>query len=219
MKDTKQRIVRTAREIFLREGMDGLSMRRISAALGISATALYRHFADKDELLRELVDVSRERFMSYLADTSRRSEDPSQDVPEDPVERLREMGRRYVDFGLDNGSEYAVMFMSWNTLDAEVHSSEVRSAGGKDMGGRGGSGPEATVSRPLRMLLELVGACVGGKDESRIMELAVFFWSHLHGLVSLYLTGGGGRFLPREEYRRYCYRQADLSLKIIDPSV
>jgi len=207
VKDTRQRIIRTARDIFLADGFEGLSMRKISSALGISATALYRHFADKDELLTAVVDVSRERFLFYLTKSLEQINRRSGAGSGEPVERLRVMGRRYVDFGLDNGAEYAVMFMSWDKLDAEVHSSEVRASG--TQGNRG------AVGRPLQMLLDLVGECVGGTDKRRVMELAVFFWSHVHGLVSLYLAGGGGRFLPPEEYREYCYRQIDLSLTVI----
>jgi TetR/AcrR family transcriptional regulator, tetracycline repressor protein len=37
-------------------GPDALTLRRLGAALGVDATAVYRHFRDKDELVRALAD-------------------------------------------------------------------------------------------------------------------------------------------------------------------
>jgi AcrR family transcriptional regulator len=217
MNDTKQRILQTARDLFLREGMGGLSMRKIASDLGFSAAAIYRHFADKDELLRGIVDMSRDKFLSYLRRGLEKVEPRAPSLAALPVVKLREMGRRYIDFGLDNGAEYAIMFMSWDKLDARVHSSEARSSvrGDTRPDQISGQVPETAISPPLGMLLRLVAESLGEADEGRIMETAVFFWSHVHGLVSLYLSGGGVRFLPPEEYRQYCYRQVDMALTIL----
>jgi AcrR family transcriptional regulator len=38
------------------DGPEGVTMRRLGAHLGVDATAMYRHFADKDELLRAMGD-------------------------------------------------------------------------------------------------------------------------------------------------------------------
>jgi AcrR family transcriptional regulator len=50
------RIVRGALEIAAKEGIEGLSMRGIAAKLGCGAMSLYRHVADKDEVLDLLLN-------------------------------------------------------------------------------------------------------------------------------------------------------------------
>jgi AcrR family transcriptional regulator len=53
----KERVLRAAVELADREGVDGLSMRRLSAELGVVPMALYKHVANKDELLDGMIDV------------------------------------------------------------------------------------------------------------------------------------------------------------------
>ncbi len=47
-------IVRTAPSLFAERGIDGTSMRDIAEAAGVREAAIYRHFAGKDELAREI---------------------------------------------------------------------------------------------------------------------------------------------------------------------
>ena len=44
-------------EIADREGLDGLSMRRLGKALGVEAMSLYNHVANKEDLLDRLIDI------------------------------------------------------------------------------------------------------------------------------------------------------------------
>jgi AcrR family transcriptional regulator len=54
---TKDRVLAAALAIADRDGLDGLSMRRVARALGAGAMSLYHHVADKEALLDELVDL------------------------------------------------------------------------------------------------------------------------------------------------------------------
>src|ERR1051325_6000875 len=60
---TSERILDAAEKICRTEGADALSMRRMAEELGITATALYRHYGGKDELL----DAVAERGFEKLA--------------------------------------------------------------------------------------------------------------------------------------------------------
>src|SRR5215218_11222265 len=53
----RQRILQAAIELADREGIDSLSMRRLGGELGVEAMALYRHVANKEELLDGMVDL------------------------------------------------------------------------------------------------------------------------------------------------------------------
>jgi AcrR family transcriptional regulator len=54
---SKQRVVAEAIRIADREGVHGLSMRRLAAELGAGAMSLYHYVASKDELLDAMIDV------------------------------------------------------------------------------------------------------------------------------------------------------------------
>jgi AcrR family transcriptional regulator len=53
---SKDRIFAAAKTVLEREGVSGLSMRRIAQESGMSPMSLYRHFADKDALLNALMN-------------------------------------------------------------------------------------------------------------------------------------------------------------------
>lgn len=53
---TRRRIVDAAMGVADREGLEGLTMRKVAAAAGCKAMSLYRHIADKDDLLDALID-------------------------------------------------------------------------------------------------------------------------------------------------------------------
>lgn len=54
---SKERVLAAALAIVDRDGLEGLSMRKVARALGAGAMSLYHHVADKDALLDELVDL------------------------------------------------------------------------------------------------------------------------------------------------------------------
>ncbi len=47
----RQEILDAAREILVREGYDGLSMRKVAEKIDYSPTAIYLHFKDRDDLV------------------------------------------------------------------------------------------------------------------------------------------------------------------------
>jgi AcrR family transcriptional regulator len=55
-------VARAALAVLDREGLDGLSMRRLAADLGVGTMTLYGYFRDKRELLDAVVDVAAEDF-------------------------------------------------------------------------------------------------------------------------------------------------------------
>lgn len=57
---SRERIIAAAEEVIRLDGPEGLTLRRLGDALGVNNTALYRHFRNKDELLRMLADRSLE---------------------------------------------------------------------------------------------------------------------------------------------------------------
>ncbi len=100
---TREKILAAARELIVREGYEAVSMRKIAARVEFTAMALYRHFADKETLLRALC---LEDFRTLRHAMDRISVDP------DPIARLRRMGLAYVDFALEFPNQYRLLFMT-----------------------------------------------------------------------------------------------------------
>ena len=63
--DTKERILETVLELFARNGYPGTSMSNIAERLGITKAALYKHYDDKQTVLK-LLDVHITRFIARL---------------------------------------------------------------------------------------------------------------------------------------------------------
>jgi AcrR family transcriptional regulator len=164
---TRERIVEAARDVYLVHQMHGFSMRKVAAEVGVSATAIYRHFEDKDALLGAVVNEGFRHLESALVHALE---------GKGPAERLSATARAYMRFGLDHPEYYRLNFMS----SAQDHGLT--------------NVAEATPDklRPsFLFLLERVREAVAGKviHERDPLELAATFWSSWHGLVSLQLLG------------------------------
>ena len=164
--DTRARILDAARELFISEGYDGVSMRRIADTIEYSATAIYFHFRDKDTLIRELVDndflVLAAQFSGAAAIT-------------DPVERLKATGRAYAEFGLTHPNHYRLMFMT--PTDQQRKADESRLERGN---------PEEDAYAFLKSIVVEAIAKNRFRDEFSDPELtAQTVWAGVHGAVSL----------------------------------
>lgn len=164
--DTKTRIIESARDIYLQEGLHGLSMRKVAKLAGVSTMAAYRHFESKDELVSHVVMQGFQLFQRYFY---RALEGDS------PASRLQLSSSAYLQFALDNPEYYAVMFMP------VAHVSRVS------------PGPQAQrlIDAAVQFLYDRIAECVrtgvmpGPVSKRQVIHL----WSHAHGLISLYLSG------------------------------
>jgi AcrR family transcriptional regulator len=87
---TRDRILAAALSILEREGLAGLTVRKVAAKAGLSPMAMYRHFADKDTLLDALMDqglAAWERVARGIRAT-------------DPMDWLQKLLEAYLDFAL-----------------------------------------------------------------------------------------------------------------------
>ena len=94
-------VVAAAREIVAADGLEGLSLRRVGAVLGVTAPALYAYVDDKLDLLRGVAELEFERLAARF------------DAIEatDPLVRAREQAIAYVDHALEDPALFHVMFV------------------------------------------------------------------------------------------------------------
>ncbi|MCI0572129.1 MAG: TetR/AcrR family transcriptional regulator [Myxococcaceae bacterium] len=178
MSEARTRILDAARALFLSGGAGAVTMRSVAERVGVTATALYRHFENKDELLGEVINAGFRGFGGYLYRALQGAT---------PQERLQRSGQAYLDFALEQPEMYRTIFMS--TRPAEACTAR-----------------EPSMDATFRFLVDRVRECIqqGALRQDEPEDVALFIWAHVHGLVSLYLTGASGQTEQefRETYRR-----------------
>jgi AcrR family transcriptional regulator len=169
--ETRDKILDAARELFVTEGYEGVSMRRVAEMIEYSPTAIYVHFADKNELFRELChqDYARlaEVFQSSVMST-------------DPVERIKQIGAIYIDFGTQFPNHYKFMFMTTHPVqeldevDREMHGN-----------------PEMDAYAFLKWAVQQAIDAGCFRDDLRDAELiSQTLWASVHGVISLEIAKG-----------------------------
>src|SRR5512143_3975970 len=88
--ETRDKILDAARELFITRGYEGVSMRKVAEKIEYSPTAIYVHFADKEDLFHQLCQEDFARLAAVFHGAG---------MPSDPVERIQQIGRVYVQFG------------------------------------------------------------------------------------------------------------------------
>jgi AcrR family transcriptional regulator len=94
-------ILRAALRLVEQKGPAGITMREVAAELGYSATAIYEHFASKEDLLLALKLQAGDLLAEEMAVARR---EPTLEA------QLRVMGHRYLEFGLQNPAYYRLIF-------------------------------------------------------------------------------------------------------------
>lgn len=175
---TKARLLAEARDLYLEVGFAGLSLREVARRVGVSAPAVYRHYDSKEALLAEVCAAGFRQFGSYLL---RALAEPT------PRARLLRSGELYYRFGLENPRDYRVIFMA----DAEPFTPI------KDLKGN----PDATFQFLIDRVRECMQARVLKKRDEA--EVAAIIWAHVHGLVSLRLSGHLAQVGDDEAFARF----------------
>ncbi|MPZ20182.1 MAG: TetR family transcriptional regulator [Luteitalea sp.] len=147
------------------EGVDGLTLREIGARLGVSRTALYRHFADKRALLAA---VAAEGFLTLRQQLVTAWEEGGRERA-----AFEAMGVAYVRFAVANPSHYRVMFGGFVDRKASEPELDAEAAGAF----------QALVDALAALQRD---AAVRGDDT---VTMARFVWAVVHGVAMLGIDG------------------------------
>jgi len=99
-----------AAELMAEHGtVDGISLRAVARRAGVSPTAVYRHFDDHLDLLRESVAQCWRNFYDVMVE--------ARDSTEDPYDAFRASGDAYVRFAMERQGQYRVLFSNRIHLD------------------------------------------------------------------------------------------------------
>jgi AcrR family transcriptional regulator len=163
--DLRRALVQAAARTLQKHGFDALTLRAVGDELGVSRSALYRHFADKSALLTA---VASEGFRMLRADLVSAWESGGKGRP-----GFDAMGIAYVRFALDNPWHYRVMFGGGFELDASD----------PELMAEGASAFAALVDA----LLEQQARGLVRRDDPQTQ--ANFVWAVVHGVAMLAIDG------------------------------
>jgi AcrR family transcriptional regulator len=144
-------------------------MRNLAAKVGYSATAIYSYFADKNAVLRALLDADCAALRRAMDDAVTEA---------DPVERLRKLGRAYVEFGLQNPGHYRVLMMTEPV------------PGLMDDNPRRGDPAQDAYALLRQAADDGIRASRYRPEFTDADQLAQLVWAGVHGIVSLHLNLG-----------------------------
>jgi len=123
----REKLLREAARLIARDGLRGVSMRKLGSRLGISRMAAYHHFADKDDLLAAVGQDGYRRLLERVQAAA------GGGAP--PLERLRAALIGYVRFALEETEYFRLMFA--NLLDRPLHMSQWRNSAHRFLEPRG----------------------------------------------------------------------------------
>jgi AcrR family transcriptional regulator len=142
-------------------GEEALSLRSVARETGVAAPSIYRHFADKHELVDAVLEVRFAELRERL-DTAGRA-------TSDPVEELRARALTYCSFALEQPGNYRVMF---TTVPVAPETRPLE---------------ELPGARIIVDLAGCIGRCAtsGKAGPFEPLTASILLWTSLHGIVSL----------------------------------
>ena len=163
----RQEILDAARALFIREGYEHVSMRKIAEKIDYSPTTIYLYFQDKEDLLHAVCEETFAGLVRELAAIEK--------VAKDPVEGLRKGLRAYVDFGLRHPQHYLLSFV----LPHEHGHDSARYVS-----------PEAMGMKAFAFLPRAIQECIRQKKFRAVDVQAASqaLWAAVHGVTSLLIV-------------------------------
>jgi AcrR family transcriptional regulator len=192
--ETRDKILDAARELFVTEGYEGVSMRKVADKIEYSPTAIYVHFSDKEELFRELCH----RDYARLAEVFQSSA-----ISTDPIERIRQIGGIYIDFGTRYPNHYKFMFMT-------PHPPHEPDEVDREMMGN----PERDAYAFLKWAVQqAIDAGCFQQDFHDAELVSQTLWASVHGVISLHIAKGSDPWVEWRPLQQRAQMMLDLPLR------
>ena len=157
-----------ARQIFVSEGYEGVSMRRVAEKIEYSPTTIYLHFKDKSDLMFEICEETFAKLRKVL--------EAMQKEGGDPLTGLRRGLRAYVDFGLKHPQHYIATFiMPHQSTDPDEIARH--------------KSPDSEGMKTFGFLRAAVQSAVDSKQiRGDVDVISRGLWAAIHGITSLLIV-------------------------------
>jgi len=177
--ELKQQILDAARELFVRDGYESVSMRKIADKIEYSPATIYTYFQDKDEILDCLCEETflqlHQHKMAALGE-----------MRGDALEILKKGMETYIRFGLEHPDHYIVTFILRAPPQGKPGSGQTRKA-------KTGKQCFGDFRNAVRRCMEQ-----GKIKNADLEETTQALWAGIHGLTALLITRSGFPFVERE---------------------
>jgi AcrR family transcriptional regulator len=177
---TAQKIAGAARRLLDKEGAEGVTMRRVASAVGITPMALYRHYPNRDGLLNALADAGFAELTAKLAGLR---------LTGGVDRQLLKIIDVFLDHAFDNPWLFELMFLT-KREGARQYPEDFRAR----------RSPTANVSADVIARAMETGYL--RKDD--VWEIIFETGALMQGLIMLYL--GGRMAMSPSEFRTFCHR-------------
>jgi AcrR family transcriptional regulator len=164
--DLKNALIKAGVEILSKEGIEGLTLRKVAARAGVSHNAPYSHFPDKQSLIAA---ISTEGFKHLYEELGA----AMAAYPNDPKKQLQLGAWAYVQFAMKNTDTFKIMFSG--VLEKEKDYPAFVEISHNTFG----------------RVVSVVHACqqAGLLNSTAPEMMAVTVWGQIHGIISLVLEG------------------------------
>ena len=167
--ETRDKILDAARELFVTEGYEGVSMRKLAEKIEYSPTAIYAYFADKEDLFHQLCQEDFARLAEVFQSSA---------MSPDPVARIQEIGRVYVEFGIRYPNHYKLMFMTPHPAgELDEEDREVK-----------GNPERDAYALLLQTVQQAIAAGSFREDIANADLISQTMWAATHGVISLQIA-------------------------------
>jgi AcrR family transcriptional regulator len=163
--DLRRALIDQALRTIDTNGVAALTLRGVAEALGVSRTALYRHFSDKQSLVAA---VAREGFRTFRMALGAAWQEAGRGLP-----GLDAMGEAYLRFASGHPAHYRVMFGRF--VESQARDPELLQEA------------EGAFQVLVDALLELQGEGHARRDDALLQARLV--WSVVHGVAMLTIDG------------------------------
>ncbi len=102
--EIRNSILETAREIIARDGVAGLSIRKITNAIEYSPAIIYHYFKDKNEIVETLVGEGYRKILTSIQQVEKNEEEPEQEI--------KEVFTAYIKAALQSPDEYKAFMLN-----------------------------------------------------------------------------------------------------------
>lgn len=168
--EMRQLILETAMKLFVAEGYENVTIRKIADKIEYSPGTIYFYFKDKDDVLLALCSIAFSEFFKALK--------PMRDV-RDPIERLRAGSRMYIRFALENQEFYDLMFIIRAPMRRQKELQESANEHRVE---------DSIFYGSFELLRDTIRDCVAEgyfPAATDIDAATIAYWSFVHGLASL----------------------------------
>jgi AcrR family transcriptional regulator len=173
-------ILEAAERIFVAEGYEGATIRKIADEVGVSSTALYMHFADKACILHEIVDGTLSQLLVNNTEIANK--------PLDAVVRTRMMLDAYMHWGLEHANAYQLVYCSRGPVSSDPTPERTTDLSRQCYEAFSGVVREVAANGRLR---------TGSADSA-----AQALWMACHGVVALMISRPAFEWTDQQELMR-----------------